>query len=299
MITDQETNIVYFSQKLKELYLIDYETITSVLNDNNIKVGENLKSTKDIWARDYMPIQVDVNHFIRYNYNPDYLREKKYDDKRSDTQVVCDSNDLKTTYLDLIIDGGNVIKSKNKVILTDKIYTENTNRSLAEVKKVAEIEKKTIDDLLKEKFCADKVIIIPHQPYDYFGHADGMLRFLDENTLLVNDYSRTNESKSFLEKLYGVFGLHGLNIIHLPYKFYPYIKNKKGETTAIGCYINFIQVGDVILFPKFNEDEELDSLAFEKAKKIYKDKAKVYQVECRDIAMQGGVLNCISWNIKA
>ena len=298
MITDKETNIVYFSSLLEKNFNQIFKKIESIFEGNGLRV-KLLKSTKDIWARDYMPIQVDVNHYIRYNYNPDYLREKKYDDIRSDTQVVCDANDIKTTFLDLIIDGGNVIKSKNKVILTDKIYTENTGRKLSELNRVTNEEKDKIKKKLLVDFEVKDVIIIPHQPYDYFGHADGMVRFIDDETILVNDFSDSDVSKSFLEKLYGVFGMHGLYIIHLPYKFYPEISNEKGETTAIGCYINFLQVGEVILFPKFCEDEELDNSAYEKTRQIYKNKAKVYQVECRDIAIQGGVLNCISWNIKA
>ncbi len=36
-----------------------------------------LPNTKDIWVRDFMPIQKDVKSFIGYEYNPDYLKEEQ------------------------------------------------------------------------------------------------------------------------------------------------------------------------------------------------------------------------------
>ena len=32
-----------------------------------------VKNTSDIWMRDYMPIQIDENTFVTYQYTPDYL----------------------------------------------------------------------------------------------------------------------------------------------------------------------------------------------------------------------------------
>ena len=35
-----------------------------------------LKGTKDIWCRDYMPIQIQKDRFVFYRYTPDYLQDK-------------------------------------------------------------------------------------------------------------------------------------------------------------------------------------------------------------------------------
>ena len=74
MITDDQTNKVYFSE-----YLRDYKcwkSIKEALLEHEINF-EMLPNTKDIWVRDFMPIQKDVKSFIGYEYNPDYLKEEQ------------------------------------------------------------------------------------------------------------------------------------------------------------------------------------------------------------------------------
>ena len=66
-----------------------------------------MQSTNDIWARDYMPIQIYKNHFVQYYYNLDYLQNSK-EDKASitDTHVVCKELCISTYKTNLAIDGG-------------------------------------------------------------------------------------------------------------------------------------------------------------------------------------------------
>ena len=71
---DTMTNFVYISDKLKEFYPRTYARLTRLFNEMDIEWGE-IEGTKDIWIRDYMPIQIADDHFIVYNYNPDYLNE--------------------------------------------------------------------------------------------------------------------------------------------------------------------------------------------------------------------------------
>jgi agmatine deiminase len=56
MITDQETNKVFFSEYLKAYKC--RKSIEAALNEQNIQF-ELLPTTKDIWVRDFMPIQID------------------------------------------------------------------------------------------------------------------------------------------------------------------------------------------------------------------------------------------------
>ena len=75
-----------------------------------------------------MPIQVAENKFIEYRYDPDYLQSKKSRSLKTYPDLICDSIGLNTIKSDLIIDGGNVIKSNHCAILTDKIVQENRNK---------------------------------------------------------------------------------------------------------------------------------------------------------------------------
>ena len=72
MIYDKDTNFVYLSDKLQEWYPDTFNRLTRKLDAMGIKWGE-LCHTCDIWARDYMPLQLSENDFLLYQYRPDYL----------------------------------------------------------------------------------------------------------------------------------------------------------------------------------------------------------------------------------
>src|ERR1035437_5514006 len=118
MITDNETNIVYISSLLKEKHNKFYKQFISLLDELEIK-WNLLENAKDIWCRDFMPIQIEVERFVQFSFNPDYLREEEYRHLKSNPDLVCGSLSLKPLKSNLILDGGNIVKSKTKVIVTD------------------------------------------------------------------------------------------------------------------------------------------------------------------------------------
>lgn len=122
MITDSQTNFLYLSEKLKERKSFSGEP-GCVLQKHQV-AHDYLPSTKDIWAVDYMPIQVDNNKFIRFTYQPDYLNFKKYQSIITDADPVCDQIKIQVIKSNINLDGGNVIKGKEWVILTNKIFKE-------------------------------------------------------------------------------------------------------------------------------------------------------------------------------
>ncbi len=108
MITDKEANIVYFSEKiLNDEYKNAFERIKQILDKYNVKY-DFLKGTKDIWCRDYMPIQTDKGNFIQFRYEPDYLKDDLY--LQSIPKDVLKANKLKATYSDINLDGGDVVR---------------------------------------------------------------------------------------------------------------------------------------------------------------------------------------------
>ena len=88
-VTDSDTNKVYISSWLKDECPDFYGRFISLLQNNGIAF-QVMQSTNDIWARDYMPIQIYDDHFVQYCYNPNYL-QKSEEDKESITDVdsVC------------------------------------------------------------------------------------------------------------------------------------------------------------------------------------------------------------------
>lgn len=75
LVTDQLTDAVFFSELLPMRCPELYFYLSQTLKDNNIE-HRLLAGTKDIWCRDYMPIQTAEKRFVFYKYNPDYLQPK-------------------------------------------------------------------------------------------------------------------------------------------------------------------------------------------------------------------------------
>jgi len=281
MITDQETNFLYFSGLLPQRHPKFFKELRAILERKGIRYGL-LPHTKDIWCRDYMPIEVFKNRFVQFKYKPRYLlRYKKYRATITDATDTCKAIGVKPEASDIKIDGGNVVKSRTKVIMTERIFSENL--SYAREKLLKE---------LKKLFKVRQVITIPECPYDRYGHTDGMIRFIDgvvdEDTVLVNDFS--GESAKFFSKFLRVLSREGLLSVVLPYN--PF--HNKGDD-AKGIYINYLQVGKTIIYPEYGIKE--DARAHKAFFRYFG--AHAIPIRTNAIARKGGVLNCVSWNIKS
>ena len=78
MIHDNCCNRVFFSALLRDRCPITFNGLTEVLDKHEVP-WSLLEGTKDIWCRDYMPIQILPNQFMGYDYHPDYLLQTAKD----------------------------------------------------------------------------------------------------------------------------------------------------------------------------------------------------------------------------
>ena len=276
MIADWDTNTLFVSDRLEKEEPDLFASLRSALNDVPIKI---IPGTADIWCRDYMPIQLDQDRFCQFVYSPDYLRGHHH--------LVTPPEKCRLPFMliyqqePLVLDGGNVVASRTKVILTEKVDKENPG-----------IERPRLRAKLEEVFQAE-CTFIPKQAGDDVGHSDGVVRFVAENRVLINDYSTLDPG--YGEKVRGVLENQGLEVETLP-MFEEPRRRRRGEIeSAVGIYINYLRVGNMIVLPGYNRPEDQEAL--EKAKRSM-PKATVLQVPCRTLAEEGGVLNCISWTIK-
>ncbi|MBI4947744.1 MAG: agmatine deiminase family protein [Bacteroidetes bacterium] len=280
MITDNETDIVYISSLLEEKHNKFHKQFISLLNELEIK-WKILANTKDIWCRDFMPVQIDEERFLQFSFNPDYLRDEEYQHLRTNPDLVCEPLSLNPLKSNLIIDGGNIVKSKSKVIVTDKIYDENDMLPEHEIRRE-----------IRELLGVDEIISIPQEPCDVTGHADGMVRFINENEVLLNDYSPF--MPSFHRDLLEIFSEHNLKVNLFPYKIFNTV-NKDKVPSAKGNYINYLQLEDIIIIPEYGMKEDADALSA--IQNIFPNHT-IRSIDCNSIAEEGGVLNCITWNIR-
>ena len=273
------TEIVYLSELLEERYPESFNRLISILKRHSVDY-RLLKGTKDIWCRDYMPIQTESGKLVQFRYEPSYLKGKKeWEELRSDVREVCRLNGFEPVFSNINLDGGNVLLCFGRAIVSNRIFTENPEYTDKE-KLVKELS-----DLLEAE-----VIIIPAQNGDMTGHADGMVRFVDRDTILGNN--RSDEYKYWTNGIEKVLKEKSLKYIDIPF-FYDY-KDSKHPDHAIGVYVNYLAVGNLIVLPVFEVAGNKDAEAIAAFKQIFPDKI-IETINYNDVALEGGVLNCTTW----
>ena len=124
MIPDNLTNFLYLADCLPKKYPTFFTSFEKLLNECKINFAL-IPHTKDVWAVDYMPIQIAGNKFVQFTYNPIYLKPKKYLPTISDVDKICATMGLAPLKTNIVLDGGNVVRSAHKAIITDRIFGEN------------------------------------------------------------------------------------------------------------------------------------------------------------------------------
>ena len=279
MIDPASHNIFYMSELLKsnQKYASEHDRLTKLLDIHDIKY-DYITSTKDIWCRDYMPVQVEQNKFVQFRYEPSYLEE--YPESRSNTRKVCEANNIEAIFSDINLDGGNIVSCSDKAVLTDKVFQENPHKNKTQL--ISELE----------KLLEVEIIIIPRMNTDMTGHADGMVRFVDKSTVLVNN--REKDYKYIVKGINKAMKKHNIECIDIP--FFEY-KSKDHHDNAIGCYMNFLQIEDLIVLPIFEVENNHDAETVKLFEEIFKTK-KIETINFNEVGFKGGLLNCSTWTIK-
>lgn len=234
-----------------------------------------LPGTRDVWARDYMPVPTPGGR-VQFCYAPDYLRP---DMGRTITDggLVANALGLPFRRNPLLVDGGNVVSGFGRVVMTDKVFRENPALTRSEVR--AELE---------NALQADRLDFVPADPDDFTGHADGLVHFLDEHTVLVNDYGQNPVQLKYWERLKAVLQKAGLDTIPLSYN--PF--GNEDKDSAVGVYLNFVEVAGTIIVPLYGLAE--DDKALKCLEQLHSHKV-VVGVDGREIAREGGVFHCVTW----
>lgn len=275
MILDNQTNKVYISElTLEYVNKEQANNVYQTLLAKGIDV-ELLKHTNEGWCRDYMPIQVAKNKFIQYRYYPDYLRRKDRLLYITDPTEELQSLGIETIKTDLVIDGGNVVKCPDCVIMTDKVFRENPQKSYKQV----------IEEL--ERLFECEILFLPFDPNEEYGHADGIVRYIGNGKVLMTNYKQLDSkvAKWYREALSRKF-----DVIELHY-------NTGFVHEESWAYINFLQTDKFIVVPALGIPE--DEQAMQQIEKVFPEyKGNIFSVRMEKIVKDGGAMNCITWNIK-
>ena len=173
MVADRLTDTVYFSQWALNDFPVPIANVCRLLGKHGVKY-DFLRHTKDYWCRDYMPIQVNDDKFVQYTYAPDYLRDDR--GYMTDPTSVLHDLGIQTVKTELLIDGGNIVRCPDRVIMTEKVFYENKN-----------VPRDRVIVMLGQLFeCS--IVFLPWDRSEKYGHAGGIVRWVGCDTVLLTAY---------------------------------------------------------------------------------------------------------------
>jgi len=274
MISDREHNLVFLAAMLRVRHPVLFADLQKILSKHGIGV-RLLDIVRDQWLRDFCPVQIGPGKLVKFRYDPDYLRNEP--ELRTGGEIVKSFRGLgRCLRSSIILDGGNIVASRAKAIVTDKIYKENPRLSRDELR-----------DKLQKLLRVDQLIVIPKEPLDPIGHSDAMVRFIDEQTVLVNDYTKVDSP--FGERLISVLRRNKLAIEPMPY--WPERRSQAGIPSAVGCYTNFLTTEKVLVASVYGKKH--DDVALRKLETAFPG-SPIVPLNCTALAREGGVMNCVS-----
>lgn len=278
--------IVWHSDQLPHRFPDVHTSLNTILKKHGIAY-QPITQSRDIWCRDYMPVRSADGSLVQFVYWPRYLRSANYADRI--TTPGCYGDLPFTSQVSesvIILDGGGVEISGKTGIVTEQVFKDNYWYPREE-----------LAAKLKVTLKLDKLIVIPIEQGDVTGHVDGVVRFINEKRVMMNDYSLPKDEKSSCSAAYGrkverILQQSGLQVELIPYAPTDNL-GPDGMPVAIGCYINFLRIDNLVILPQFEIAEDLH--AVKECKRIFGEDVTVEPVDCSELAWDGGVLNCVSW----
>lgn len=270
MISDYQANSVYVSLWLQKDYKEVYTNLITILSKYNINY-QIIPDTKDVWCRDYMPLQLDEDRFLCYRYMPDYLLKNSCNRRYiTDSLEISQKMGLSIKESSLVIDGGNVVKVGDKVIMTEKVFAENPGVSSKWLKR----------KLQNHLEC--EVVFIPWDRYEIYGHSDGVVKPISDSAVLMTNYHDYDDSyaEEVVRRLSKKFNL----------EFLSYQVRKPNRLNW--AYINFLTVKNLIVLPCLGIEE--DQQALTQIRQYFPDDT-IEQVNITSLIKHGGGLNCVTW----
>ena len=279
MTIDKECNTVYFANTVTADFTAMTSEIIKIIQNHGYKV-KILDESDDYWCRDYMPIQLSDKEYIQFVYHPHrYINSNEMEFISNPVKIQL-ANKLNTPrFSRLILDGGNIVRSKDIAILTDRVFEDNLYQYY---------DRQSIINQLKCDLSS-KVIIIPQYPGEKTGHADNLIRFVDENTVVINKIKDEPETE-WLNNFLSLLENYNLKYYEMPC---PATKKSYSE---FGLYLNFLEIGKLIIAPQYDIPE--DQKAMQTFTDLYGKTHHVIPFKASWIAEYGGVFNCISWCVK-
>jgi agmatine/peptidylarginine deiminase len=267
--------------------IIGNDNVVVIVDKNTRKYYENelpediliTADVHDIWVRDFTTIN-PLNP-VQFKYTWASMTEQESKEVQESFSEFADSYSIKRKTTSLLIDGGNIVDNYAGKIITTTRFMEDNNLTYEEAKRQ-----------LKNLLGAKEVAIVEPDE-EVLAHSDGMVSWVDENTLLINDYS---DKPAFRTKVMDELKLSfpGTIIIEVPVEYKSNTPGQwEGFESACGINLNATMTFKNIYVPIFNMPHE------QKVLNVIKQQTskKVIAINAESVCPMGGSVRCLTWQL--
>jgi len=234
---------------------------------------------RDIWMRDFSPVRPERPVLFRYSAAAQGDDQPTADWVQAGFIRFAKRHGLRFRRTSRILDGGNVVDNgRDKAIVTDRFLSDNR---LSKSKAIA---------LLQKELGVERVAILPADPEDHLGHADGMVLFIASNTVALTSYGGAFQKK-LKRELRKAFP--DIQIIELETRFDSEAWDPKFGS-AKGIYANATVTDRTIYLPIYGM--ETDAKAIEQIRA--RTDREVVTIDASQIARMGGSVRCLTGQMK-
>jgi agmatine/peptidylarginine deiminase len=239
-----------------------------------------IRSTNSVWMRDYGPWLMYEETGDRGIVDFIYNRPRPQDD--AFPGWLGGHWGIPVYGPDLTHAGGNfMVDGYGTAMASTLVYDENPGQSEAE-----------IDSIMRDYLSVDRFVVLQKLNYEYTGHIDMYLKFVDPGRLLVGeyqpgqpDYSIIENNVAVLETLTSAYG-EPYEIVRIPM---PNV-----YSGVVRSYTNSLTVDDMVLVPTYGISLDDSALA------IYQDLYPSYDIvglDCSSIIQSGGAIHCVTMQV--
>jgi agmatine/peptidylarginine deiminase len=233
----------------------------------------------DIWIRDFAT--VNPLNPVQFKYTQASMTQQESVEVQNSFQAFANQYYIQKSTTSLLLDGGNIVDNYAGKVITTTRFMEDNGLNYLEAKQ----------ELMSLLNATETAILEPDE--EVLAHSDGMVMWLDENTLLVNDYSSDTAFRELvMDELAASFP--NTAIIEVPVQ---YTQNKPGQwdgfESACGINLNSVLTFKNIYVPIYNmsHDQQVVNIIQQNTTK------NVITINTEGVCSMGGGVRCLTWQL--
>jgi len=287
---------LYYKSAFQRIVDFQIDYAKSILGNDNVvilvdkdtkpyftgKVPEDIllvDDVRDIWMRDFTT--VNPMQPVQFTYTWASMTQKLSKEVQKSFSQFADRYQIHRAKTDLMLDGGNLVDDYAGRVITTTRFIEDNGLNYNEAKQE-----------LKATLGATEVAILEPDE-EMLAHSDGMVSWVDKNTLLVNDYSKTPSFRTAVMKELKT-SFPTAKIVEVPVE---YKTNPKGQwegfESACGVNLNATVTYHNIYVPTFNMPHDQKALTIIKQN----TSKKVIPINAENVCPMGGSVRCLTWQV--